>query len=227
MMRAFCPGRSPVGHPAAAQTDLHTAPTSPACPVPMSGGSFPRRHEPAALRLPILATSRACCWWIWATRTSTGASPAIPTDWAEDLRAHVIAQREDAAPARPRLSEIESVAEPDSSQGQSAKVSLGDIPLSRGPPKVRRRILFPTNWPWPGVGRRRTTRPPLSRAEAQIAWCSAAATISRSRSPTWWSPPSPRWSRRSGEGGGETDEKQPIAPAPEKQELLRYINMLV
>ena len=52
-----------------------------------------------------------------------------PTDWPDALRAHVIAQREDAAAARQRLSEIESVAEPDSSQVEAAKVSLGDIPL--------------------------------------------------------------------------------------------------
>ncbi|CAN5633276.1 alpha/beta hydrolase [soil metagenome] len=52
-----------------------------------------------------------------------------PTDWPDALRAHVIAQHGDAAAARQRLSEIESVAEPDSSQVEQAKVSLGDIPL--------------------------------------------------------------------------------------------------
>lgn len=60
----------------------------------------------------------------WA---ACGGDP--PAEWPDALRARVIAQRADPAAAEQRLSEIESVAEPDSTQVESAKTSLGDIPL--------------------------------------------------------------------------------------------------
>ena len=60
----------------------------------------------------------------WA---ACGGDP--PTEWPDALRAHLIAQRLDPAAAEQRLSEIESVAEPNSAQVESAKTSLGDIPL--------------------------------------------------------------------------------------------------
>ena len=52
-----------------------------------------------------------------------------PAEWPDALRARVIAHRVDPAAAEQRLSEIESVAEPNSTQVESAKTSLGDIPL--------------------------------------------------------------------------------------------------
>jgi pimeloyl-ACP methyl ester carboxylesterase len=60
----------------------------------------------------------------WAT--CVGGAPA---EWPDALRTSVIAQRADPALAEQRLSEIESVAEPNSTQVESAKTSLGDIPL--------------------------------------------------------------------------------------------------
>lgn len=60
----------------------------------------------------------------WA---ACGGDP--PAEWPDALRARIIAQRVDPAAAAQRLSEIKSVAEPDSSQVESAKTSLGDIPL--------------------------------------------------------------------------------------------------
>ena len=60
----------------------------------------------------------------WA---ACGGDP--PAEWPDALRARDIAQRVDPAAAEQRLSEIESVAEPDSVQVESAKTSLGDIPL--------------------------------------------------------------------------------------------------
>ncbi|WP_340645683.1 alpha/beta hydrolase [Phenylobacterium sp.] len=52
-----------------------------------------------------------------------------PSDWPAALRDQILGQRADPIAARQRLSEIENVAEADSSQVESAKINLGDIPL--------------------------------------------------------------------------------------------------
>lgn len=52
-----------------------------------------------------------------------------PAEWPRPLRDYVVTLRTDPAAARQRLSEIESVAEPNSTQVETAKISLGDMPL--------------------------------------------------------------------------------------------------